>query len=277
MKKHLLYLFCILLVAFASYAFHLHGSGVSGGEGGTNWTADPNMKALYYFEDGNFSSGTVDSDGNNDLGIGTYEAPAVNTTNYIEGSQSATFEAAGTDSSFIITHTGLDADFPGMGSGDSEITMAGWVRITTYGASNYWATIQDNDPLVDTAAIYESDASGSLTAAVDGTNGSASVTSTVDCSINTWYFVGLSYSDSATELRIYVRQQGGGSSTWNTTTADLNDLEDISGNGVWYIGNNSVANAPYGDADGWAVFNGDALTQAELDGVFSNGWDGNGW
>jgi hypothetical protein len=283
MKRYFIFFVIVLILPVVAIAWNvsLHGSpqpNTGGGSGGTDWTADSNMIALYNFEDGNFSSGTVDSDGNNDMGLGSYEAPTVNTTNYIEGSQSATFDAAGTDNSFEVSQSGLDAGFPGNGTGDNEITVAGWIRITTYGADNYWFAIRDFSPYTVILSIYESAADGSMSVYFDGTGGSATVTSTVDCSTNTWYFVALSYSDQSTTLAIYVREYGSGSSTWTeNTSADFDDLEDISSSGTVYLGNCETTFAPYGDADAWAVFNGDALTQTELDGVFTNGWDGNGW
>jgi hypothetical protein len=274
---------------------------------GVDWTADSNMVALYLFEDpednstcngsgdpysccdGSASgtncmcSGTVDSVGNNDLSLSNGDdSPTIDSTNYIEGSQSASVEASGDDAFFLLSRADMDEDFPGNGTGDTEITIAGWIRIESYDANNYWVSIRDGNPNVITAAIYEADSEGSLAVTVDGTGGSATVTSTADCSLDTFYFVALSYSDSATTLAIYVREYGSETSTWTeNTSADLDDLENMvlpTAVGLMEIGNgNGATMAPYGQVDAFAIFNGDALTQEELDGVFSNGWDGDGW
>jgi hypothetical protein len=257
------------------------GGETPAGGGGTDWTADSNLKALYYFEDANFSTGTVDSDGNNDLDIGT-AAPTVDSSNYIEGSQAATLDATGDDKFFKQEQTSLDSDFPQNGTGDGEITFACWIRITTFGSDNWWMAISSSiaDFGNEIFGLRESDAAGELQGNADGSS-NVTITSSAAVDINSFYFVALVYSDAADYLYLYKRKEGAGSSTWESQAADIGTLDDMTASGGVLIGNDKrdggPAHAPYGQVDACVFINGDALTQAELDGVFTNGWDGNGW
>lgn len=245
-----------------------------GGGGGTDWTADSNMKGLYYFESGSFEQ---DSKSTNHVDDAASAAtPSADTTNKIEGSQSAQHTVTGTDTGSVLAQANMTADFPCNGTGDGEITIAGWIRQTTLRTA-YVANIADG---VAGKFYLQVLSTGELKSFLDGSGGTSFTTTATPMTANNWFFVAAVYSDSGNELMLYWRQQGGGSSTVETTTSNVGTLDDIGGSGTFTIGgryDNSGNTSVEGSIDALAVINGDALTQAELDGVFLNGWDGDGW
>lgn len=250
-------LFAVCLVTTSCFAV-LRGSGASG----TDWTSSEFLVALYNFE----SSGIeADSSGNgnniDDATTGT--TPDANTTWHIEGSQSAQYN--GTDSS-ILTMGNASADFPGNGTGDGEFTIACWIYVDTISANDWIFNINDQQYLIAASPITGRIYTGS----------SVYPASTLSMSTSTAYFIALSYSSSAGNAYIYVREYGSGSSTWNAT-AKTGTVSDAS-SGSFFVGSRTDGGYTFqGSIDALAVFNGHALTQEELDGVFKHGWDGNGW
>lgn len=236
----------------------------------TDWTADPTMVALYSFE-----SGAIDQDsvGTNHVDDAvTSEDPAPDTTNHKELAQAADFEQDGVDDGLILSYANAEADFPCNGTGDGEITIGGWVRpesiavtMTLVGINN----LQQRFQVFGSGVLY-----------VD-LNGSASdeYTTTATLTAGSTYFVAYVYSDVDDAIRVYIREESAGSSTWeeDLTITSVGTLGDATG-GTFQVGAASDGGVGLdGVMDGWGVFNGKAMTQAELDGVFDNGWDGDGW
>ena len=79
---------------------------------------------------------------------------------------------------------------------------------------------------------------------------------------------------------LYIRHNDGSTLYEYNTTAESTeaDLDNMTVNGGFATGKSGNANANCfdGQLDALAVFN-RAFTKAELDGVFTNGWDGDGW
>lgn len=244
-----------------------------GGGGGTDWTADATMKALYLF---NSSPGiNRDSKSTNHIDDATtIDAPAASSGDKIEGDQCADFETASNDDGFKLLMSNATADFPSNGTGDGEITLGCWVKAESIAATMYIACWADAN-----GHYLRVNSSGNLIIRMNGT-AAVVLTTTATITAGTWYFVALVYSDSANSIRCYIRAQGAGSSTWETTDGtSVGTLDDFSANS-FFVG--CFADAASGGCwdgliDAMAVFNGKAMSQAELDGVFVNGWDGNGW
>lgn len=247
-----------------------------GGGGGTDWTADSSIRALYSFESGGIALDSTAN--NNDLTCNNDPTcPDADTTNYKELVQAASFTAAGTDKMYHITQPNMSANMIGNGAGTSSATVAGWVRVTTLSTSDYLWSLYGDSPLTNVFSLYQSDASGTLTFALEGSTGSTTLSPTTTLSASTYYFVGIVYD--STNVYVYIRQDGGGSSEWVSSSASLGDIADITSSGVLAIGartSDAAGNAFYGQLDGVAIFE-RAFNQTELDSVFSNGWDGDGW
>lgn len=256
----------------AQFIINPYQFAAGGGGGATDWTADPTMVALYLFNSGGISD---DSSGKanhaNDATLLT--SPSASSGDKIEGDQAADFENAGNDQGFALTISTASADFIANGTGDGEITMAGWVKCESSAATQYFVTIPSITPRFSMA---------SANTLFTEYHGAANVTlaSTATITDGAWWFVATVYSNANDQIRIYLRQQGSGSSTWETVSAaTVGTLDDASAQS-FIIGASSDATSAAGFdglMDAWAIFNGKAFTQAELDSVFTNGWDGNGW
>jgi hypothetical protein len=245
----------------------------AGGGGGTDWTADATLKGLYLFNSSPGINQDSSGKGNHIDDATAAEAPAASTGDKIEGDQAADFETSGNDDGLILSYANASVDFPCNGTGDGEVTFAGWVKAESIANPGYIAGISSGNVFRFTCVT-----GGTLVINFDGSS-TATHTSTATIATGTWYFVAAVYSDAANEIRLYIRQQGAGSSTWETTAANIGTLDDASASS-FSIGcrlDNISANCWDGLIDALAVFNGKAFTQAELDGVFTNGWDGNGW
>lgn len=268
----------VILVLCASPCFGwgilMMSGGVAGSAGETDWTVDASLQALYSFESGAM---TTDSSPNTNtlVCVNDPTCPSANTTEYQELSQSANCTATGTDLSYYITQSNLNADFPGNGTGDDTITIGGWVRITTLASSDYLWNIYDGSANV--FGVYQTDSAGTLRFLV---NGSSTVyhNATVTATASSWYFVAMVYDGS--DLSAYVQVSTGGGSEFNSTTASVGGIDDMGASGEFDVGGQNqgggIADSFIGQVDGLAVFT-RAFTQAELDSVFTNGWDGDGW
>jgi hypothetical protein len=243
--------------------------------GGTNWTADATMKALYLFE---ASPGiNQDSSGKgNHLDDNVTVAPLTAYTTWkIEGAQSAKAQGFGaTDQAGVLLVANQSADFPCNGTGDGEVTIAGWVR------PHHFETNQPIFNIGDKFRLFVQGGTGTLSAVADGTGTATNPSPAPTTLINDvahGYFVALVYSDSANELRVYVRRDDSGTSEWNVTASAIGTLDAATL--PFVLGGRSDDGFTSVDhyLDAFAVFNGKAFTQAELDGVYTNGWDGNGW
>lgn len=264
-----IFLLCFLLAPFICHAdvTVVVGQPVQTGSG-TDWTAESTMKALYLFE----TSPGINQDSKSTNHIddtGPTTGMSADTTNYREGTQSGDNDNTNTEAAFL-DKANMTADFPCNGTGDGEVTIAGWIRLDV---------ISDNDYLV---SIDQQQTIGMSGTYFDGHfNGSAGVNpvSTLSISTGTWYFVGIVYSDTGNTASVYVRALGSGSSTFDSAAANIGTLDDITTGRGLVVGAllSTGGNGTAGQYDAWAVFNGKAMSQAELDGVFTYGWDGNGW
>jgi hypothetical protein len=248
--------------------------------GGTDWTADATMKALYYFET---SPGfTQDSKGTNHIDDFVSANPMTTTgAQKVEGSASALCDADGEGLGCSAVTTG----FPCLDT-TTKMTVGLWFRPASSGFPNeyagillcagrsadwgFWIGFGINETvpkfLVRGAADYYTAASD-ITLVTTGK----------------WYFIAGSYEyvdGTNDKLNIYVRASDAGSSSWQPgTTRVVGTLPDNSD--MWFAvglhSDNGDLKSAQGDYDALAVFNGTAMTQAQLDSVFTNGWDGNGW
>lgn len=265
-------------IAAPSFAFDMPAlivkkkAAAAGGGGGTDWTADASMKALYYFES---SPGLMkDSKGTNHIQDNASAAggPA-DTTNYTQGTQSGTCASYGVnDTAYVLAQANMSADFPCNGTGDGEITVAGWVRPTRVQTTGgYYANAGDKFRMfLNTGAV--------VTVLADGST-SVSVNSTTALTNNNWFFIAGVYDDASDNLCVYVRQQGAGSSEYTCATANIGTLDSL-GAAPFVVGNRTDStsdSACDGSLDAWSVFNGKAMSRSELDGIFINGWSGAGW
>jgi hypothetical protein len=243
-----------------------------GGGGGTDWTADATLKGLYLFNSSPGINQDSSGKGNHVDDAVAAEAPAAAAGDKIEGDQAADFETSGNDDGLVLSYTNASADFPCNGTGDGEVTFAGWLKPESIPSTGYIFGINAGVQRMTLGT------GGVITIIFDGSS-AATHTSTATLSAGTWYFVAAVYSDSANEIRCYIRAQGAGAFTIETTAANIGTLDDATG-GLFTLGcrlDNIVNNCFDGLMDAWAVFNGKAFSQAELEGVFTNGWDGNGW
>lgn len=258
--------------AWAIYQSSTFGnrSGVAAGGGGTDWTSYAALEGLYYFETSPGIEQDSSGNGNHIDDAANITAPSADTTDYIEGSQSADY-AGDNDTGSILDLDNAGADFPLNGAGDGEITVAGWIIVSSFSTSDYVVNIGSGQFAISF------DDSQHLEGFLNGTSG---VTLTGVNALDTGkWFIALVYSDSADYGYLYYRKEGAGSSYWEATAADIGTLDDAS-SGVFAVGcyDDSDGNAKtlQGSIDALGVFNGKAFSQAELDEVFSCGWDGNG-
>lgn len=253
-------------------------AGVGGGSP-TDWTADPSIVAYYYFEGAATHAGMgVSGTGDNHADDATLlDAPAIDAVNFKEGAQSADPTQIGTpDDGLILAQASMTADFPCNGTGDGEITVAGWIR-PGENDTNYILTVSDSG-LAAKIRMFR-DAATNIRWRIDGSS-QINYTSTAGAALSAWTFVAGVYSDAANEVYVYIREEGAGSSSWETAAADVGTLDDIGAGGFFSLGTDVDAASTscwQGQLDGWAVFNGKAFTQSELDGVFNDAWDGGGW
>lgn len=247
------------------------------GGGATDWTADSTMIALYQFE-GTTQTASMgdDSLGTNDAGDNSggtdYPEAVSGGADYIHGSQSAFMNRSGTDDHCRLTMSNAEADFPANGTGDSDVTVGGWVKVSSGGTRQIF-TIGDEKQAMEHTSGFN------LVLDVAGESGTSSVTTTSALTSSTWYFVAWVYSDSADLIWVYYREQGeaSGSGEFKSAAADIGTLTDQAST-YMIMGRGNTTGDGLGDLmDSWGFFNGTAMTEAELDGVFDNGWDGLGW
>jgi len=168
---------------------------------GTDWTANAAMKGLYLFE---ASPGLEqDSSGkdNHIDGATSADPPTVETTIIKQGAQSALYSPAGIDDTSILKMSAATADFPMNGTGDAEVTIAGWFRFTSVAGTDYVYNFGGGSEF-----WFLRSAVGSLMHRIKG-SGTTTVTGRTVL-INTWYFIGCTYSDSGNVAAVYVRAEG---------------------------------------------------------------------
>ena len=243
-----------------------------GGGGGTDWTADSSMIALYLFE---ASPGIgQDSDGSSHFDDEVSSpSPVAETTSgeFKEGSQGAMFDVLGTDSAAVCSNANLDGSFPGNGSSQGEISLGGWIYVNSSTAIGYIFTYAGGINRI--LLLANNTVQFKLYGAADVT-----FTSTETIDDNTLTFFVVTYSDTDDEVAFYFRPDGG-SSTYETYSASTVGTLDNQTADVMF-GNNSDGGNGFGFdgvLDAWAFFTGEALTETELDGIYTNGWDGDGW
>ena len=245
------------------------GGGPAGGATGTDWTANSSLQALYSLESGVI---TADSGPNNQTMTCAGSCPDADTTNYVELLSSGATTQISPVKMMYLPRTEMVSTFPGNGTGDGNITIGCWVRISAYNSSKFVFNIRKSNG-DNIYSMYFGGSDGTASAKIDATTANT-VNFPATLSLNTWYFVAVIYS--APTLTAYIREYGAVSSSVSTV-ASSGTLDDMGSTGMFAIGGAFSGGAVIiGNVDAVAVFN-RSFSQSELDSVFANGWDGNGW
>lgn len=241
--------------------------------GGTDWTANEFLAGLYYFDSGGIQSDSSGQGNDIDENVGA-DPPSASAGDKIQGDQSADFESDGNDDACVIYMTNASALFPFKDANTAEITFAGWIQLESATSSRYvWSeNASENHLRVLSTAT-------NLSFQLKGAGGTEIFTITNELDLGIWYFIASVYSDAADEMYLYYRSNGAPASVWLTNTSATSGTLNIGTNNFLLPGNLDTTSATGidGKMDAWALFNGKVFTQAELDGVYTNGWDGDGW
>jgi hypothetical protein len=169
----------------------------------------------------------------------------------------------------------MSYDFPLNGAGNDEVTFAGWLR-PTVGLSGQVFHIRNN---IEAKAWLNMGTSGNVGFYVTGSE-VASAIHPANLTNQAWTFVAGTYSNSNDQVCIYVREQGAAESTYTCGAANIGILDNMGSLGHFAIGasvDNPSTLSVDASLDEVAIFGTKAMNQAELDGVFTNGWGGAGW
>lgn len=272
MRKYLISVL-ILFFAFSAYGFHLVGSGIVTGGGGsaTNYTQDADIISWWMLEE---ESGTrLDGSANdNDLTAKTDGAALGRSATHIQGSYSADF--TGTDYEALYrTDAGLaPSTFPGKSTtgGQGAFSVGGWFYLADTGTERY--LIAKGNTASETC---------SFTLYYDGTNVvfevstagwySTTITGTTALSATTWYHIVGVYTGAHIQLWLGT---AAGASAQDQTAVEFSDTV-YRGAGDFLIGaklNNG--NTPHnGLIDEVFIFS-DALNGTEIEEIRAHGLAG---
>ena len=234
------------------------------------FTGDPNCIGLWTFEDdGGGEPEETDAINSIEL-IPQYSQPALDTTNYQEGSAAAYFNSS---NSFQVTDAGLTSDWPIKASSTKTrtISIACWVRCTGFPANlsyhwiwGKWSTV-DNKRVIG-LTVYNYGSGVYKFILWKGYNSGVSQEGKSflpELVINQWYHVGITYNDVTKEVTGRVWDATAGTATdGSVTQVQSLNVEDSK----WTIGAYSAGNLYQhaGQIDEVVVFN-DILTSDEID------------
>jgi hypothetical protein len=173
----------------------------------------------------------------------------------------------------ILNLGDASSGFPFKGTGTDEVTIAGWF----YYDRNYWTYAIPWSYHLGTSYTRINN-SGMVRTIFDGSS-DVGLNSSANISTGTWYFFAAVYSNSADKIYHYCKAAGAASWLFaDNVDANIGSL-DYSTSNKFSLGCDGDRSGGQfdGKMDAWAIFNGKAFTQSELEGVFDNGWDGNGW
>jgi len=229
-------------------------------EGGTDYTADGNIVAYYYFE-----SGAFDQSGTGDNHVDDADSdPSADAVDYQQGLQSADFEA---DSSQYLqcATANLTADFPGKVASDS-FTVVAWIKpestpgtrhcIASVRNTNSWRFQKNKTDKLYTKISYS-----------DGEGGEVGSEASTALDNGTWYHVALVVDGTANLIYIYLN----GNLDNGEGTAFDHTL--VSGTGNFDIGREFNDYYFDGKMDELAIFD-RALSSAEITAIKDDGLDG---
>ena len=239
-----------------------------------DFSADPNVVALWTFEEGSGTTPYVDHSANSNTLNGNIVR---NTTSYHEGTTSN--HNTSLSYSLYRTDATLSADFPGKdGTTNRTFSFAAWVRPTTLYDYNYvmakWSTSNGRQYNIIVYDVTGTQRFRAVTGYNSGANAEGVDHLTVAVGTNKWYHVTMTYDSSTKGVKIRVYDED--ATTASESTATLSNEMTIAATTFTLCNVNYIATyGMVGQIDEAVMFN-DVLTSDEIDQIRSGTYGGGG-